>query len=266
MSIITIVLNGESEVEQTLLSVVNQSYTNIEYIVIDGGSLDNTSEYIDRYKEHIDVFISEPDKGISDAFNKGLKHCSGEIVGIVNCGDWYEQDTVQTVVDTFVQHPETDVLCGAQQYWQGQEKAFLCTSVPELLEKDMSVTHPSCFIKRDLYLLHGGFSLEYKFAMDYDLLLRFFSRGVRFRALPTVLVNMQHCGISELHWQKALQETHLIRQRTLPRSLFATRPYYYFVLLKRYSRIFLEKMGLTGLIRFYRKRLARVKKYDSCPR
>ena len=98
VTIITVVLNGEDYLEQTIKSVINQTYDNIEYIVIDGGSRDKTKDIIKLYDSVIDYWVSEEDKGISDAFNKGISLATGEIIGILNASDWYENDAVETIV------------------------------------------------------------------------------------------------------------------------------------------------------------------------
>lgn len=263
VSIITIALNDADHLQKTIESVLRQSYGPIEYIVIDGGSTDNTISLLRQYDAEIDYWVSEPDKGISHAFNKGVQAAGGRFVGLINAGDWYEPDTVQRVVEIFLAAPETGVVCGALQYWNKMKREYICQSVPRLLERDMTLTHPTCFVRADLYRRFGLFDEKYKFAMDYKLLLRLKVRGVRFVALEAVLANMRHAGISEIQWKEALRETHQARVELLPGSLFATRGYYLFVETKRRIRIFLDKMGAGRLIAFYRSRLALVKKIKS---
>ena len=98
VSIITIVFNGGKHLQQTIESVLGQSYSNIEYIIIDGGSKDSSVSIIEKYSAQLAYWTTEPDKGISDAFNKGIKKTKGQIIGIINADDWYEADTVQQVV------------------------------------------------------------------------------------------------------------------------------------------------------------------------
>jgi glycosyltransferase involved in cell wall biosynthesis len=263
VSIVTIVLNGEEDLRKTMESVLHQSYAPIEYIVIDGGSTDKTISLIRHYEEEIDYWVSEPDNGISDAFNKGVLAAAGKFIGLINAGDWYEPDTIQRVVEAFLAKPETGVVCGALQFWDGLNREYICQSVPRLLARDMTITHPTCFVRADLYRRFGLYEEKYKFAMDYKLLLRLKVQGVRFAALESVLANMQHAGVSEVHWKKALQETHRARVELLAGSFFASRGYYFLVETKRRIRIFLEKMGGSHLITFYRSRLALVRKIKS---
>ncbi len=261
VSIITIVLNGEGSIRRTMESVLQQSYPNIEYIVIDGGSTDNTVALIREYEKEISHWQSEGDTGISDAFNKGIRLAHGEIVGLLNAGDWYPEDAVQCAVEQFEKEPALGVVCGAVQFYRGSEKEYLCFSEPEYLKRDMSITHPSCFLISVLYDRFGGFSPSYRLAMDYELLLRLQVNGVRFLSIPTVLANMQHDGVSEANWQKGLAETHRARKELLSPSLYTSTAYYFFLVCKRSARILLEKCGCDSLLAFYRARLALVKKY-----
>ena len=260
VSIITIVLNGESSIRQTIESVLDQHYEVIEYLVIDGGSSDNTVSILREYDSQIDFWQSEPDKGISDAFNKGIRVAQGDIIGLLNAGDWYETDTVQRVVETFLAHRGVGVVCGSLQFWKGVQREYRCCSVPRLLGREMTVTHPTCFVRAELYRSLGLFATDYKLAMDYELLLRFKQQGVRFVSLDSVLANMQHDGVSEENWKRALQETHRARCELLESSLYTSRSYYCFLLVKRQLRIFLEKLGWSSLLKLYRSRLAPVKK------
>ncbi len=263
VSIITIVFNGESSIRQTIDSVLRQSYDFIEYIVIDGGSYDDTISIIREYDAKIDYWQSEPDKGISDAFNKGIGAARGEFIGLVNAGDWYETDTVKRVVETFMAEPEVGVVCGVLQFWKGLQREYLCRSVPALLEREMTVTHPTCFVRASLYHHCGLFATDYKFAMDYELLLRFKRQGGKFLSLESVLANMQHDGVSEENWKRALQETHRARIELLDTSFFTSKGYFYFLMVKRQLRILLERLEWNHLIRLYRSRLALVKKTKS---
>ena len=101
ISIITVCYNSEAHIEEAILSVINQSYENKEYLVIDGGSKDGTLNIIEKYKDKIDYFVSEPDKGISDAFNKGIKAATGDIIGILNSDDFMMKDALTKVAEQY---------------------------------------------------------------------------------------------------------------------------------------------------------------------
>lgn len=265
VSIITIVRNGKAILRPTIESVLRQDYANVEYIIIDGGSTDGTVSVLYEYDEQVDYWQSEPDKGISDAFNKGIGLAHGELIGLINAGDWYENDALSRIVAAFLAEPDTGVVCGRLQFWKGESKEYVCQSVPRLLKCEMTVTHPTCFVRAECYDRYGLFSIEYDLAMDYELLLRFKCQGVKFVALDMVLANMQHDGISEADWKKALRETHRARVEQMGGSVYATKKYLYWLMLKRQIRIILEWMGCDRFLQWYRGRLALVKKNRPLP-
>jgi len=260
LSIITIVLNGDDVLRRTIESVLQWPREKVEYIIIDGGSTDQTIQLLQEFDEQIEYWLSEPDKGISDAFNKGLSLCRGEIVGIINSGDWYEADVFQEVLTRMAVGGEGGVLCGNMQFWDGMEKAYRTDAVPALLCRDMTVAHPACFVRRSLYQTYGGFSLDYQYAMDYELLLRLFIHDVIFVRSGNVLANMQHDGVAERNWRQALQETHRARQQYMPSSFFAGRLYLGYLIGRRFIRFFFQWLGLAGIVKIYRQHLAAVRK------
>ena len=115
ISIITVCYNSEAHIEEAILSVINQSYENKEYLVIDGGSKDGTLNIIEKYKDKIDYFVSEPDKGISDAFNKGIKAATGDIIGILNSDDFMMPDALTKVAEQY--EKKIDVYMGYCLVW-----------------------------------------------------------------------------------------------------------------------------------------------------
>ena len=110
ISVVTITFNSEKTVEETIRSVVSQDYPNLEYIIIDGGSTDSTLQIVDRYRDRIALVQSEPDKGISDAFNKGILKASGEIIGIINSDDLLSEGALKAIADNY--DPSIDVYSG----------------------------------------------------------------------------------------------------------------------------------------------------------
>ena len=113
ISIITVVLNSEKFLEETIKSVLDQNYNNLEYIIIDGGSTDKSLDIVEKYKKKISFFLSEKDNGIYDAFNKGLARATGDIIGIVNSDDIYTKDAFKIILKYFNQYPEKDFYFGA---------------------------------------------------------------------------------------------------------------------------------------------------------
>ena len=116
ISVITITKNSQDTVEQTILSVINQNCKNVEHIIVDGGSTDNTLDIIAKYKHDISICISESDEGISDAFNKGISICSGDIVAIINSDDWYEPNVFNKVLEEFSRQ-DVDIIHGKMKRW-----------------------------------------------------------------------------------------------------------------------------------------------------
>ncbi len=173
ISIITIVFNDVKHIEKTIRSVLGQDIQDLEYIIIDGGSTDGTVEIIEKYLDSIDIFISEKDNGIVDAFNKGIQKASGDIIGLVNSGDFLEKGTLQKVSDEFKKDSSIDVVYGNVQYWSDDQKEYLYKASHHLLAKFMSINHPAVFVRKELYNRYGLFDNTYKVAMDYDLMLRF---------------------------------------------------------------------------------------------
>lgn len=259
VSVITIVYNGEKHIEQTINSVLNQTYKNVEYIIIDGGSKDNTVPIIKKYESRIANWISEKDKGISDAFNKGLARATGEIIGIINADDWYEQDTISLVVNA-IQHAE--IVYGDVQYWSGSEKSFIQKGSVEQLEQQVSVIHPTVFIKSECYQKYGGFDTNYKCAMDYELLIRMKVNGCRFTYVPGILANMRWDGLSDKKWMLGCKETlrvknHYFKERKVGNQLYFYKNVFAISVIK-----FIEKMKLGFLVKFYRQKFSRYKNYN----
>jgi glycosyltransferase involved in cell wall biosynthesis len=260
VSIITIVFNGELHLEQTIKSVLEQTYHNIEYIVIDGGSTDNSVSIIKKYSDKLAYWISEKDKGISDAFNKGISRATGEIVGLINADDWYEPDAVEKVVSAIKGY---DIAYGKIAYWKNEKKEMITYGRDEFLLNEMSVNHPTVFVRREIYKKFGVFNTTYKFAMDYDLVLRLKINRCQFVYIPSVLANMRWDGASDKHWYKACKEALQIKNHYLPkRKLFNSLFFLKQVGSIKFGRL-LQKLHLDKLVHFYRRTLSPVKKIHS---
>ncbi|GAB4240191.1 MAG: glycosyltransferase family 2 protein [Stanieria sp.] len=184
VSIITVVFNGKKYLEQAIQSVINQSYKNIEYIIIDGGSTDGTIEIIKQYEDSINHWISESDRGLYDAMNKGIALAHGEIIGILNSDDLYFQDTVLEVVKEYqkVQYP--CVIYGNMLKFN-DEQGKVSWHRGDLTDHafktaQIFINHPTCFVQRSLYEKFGGFKPEYEVGADRELMMRLHSQGVTF--------------------------------------------------------------------------------------
>ena len=176
ISIITISYNAENTIENTLKSIENQSYNNIEHIIIDGGSKDSTLEICNSFP-HVFKILSEPDNGVYDAFNKGLKLATGDVIGFLNADDtFYNENSIQDIVDAFSNN-ETDIVYGNLDYVNEESKVIRnWISRPYekgLLKKAWKIAHPSFYCKKEVYDRLGGYNDSFKIAGDFELCLRF---------------------------------------------------------------------------------------------
>ena len=210
VSIITVAYNAADTIADTIRSVINQDYSTIEYIIVDGASKDNTLEIIDGFGDQIAKVLSEPDQGIYDGMNKGLDLATGEIVGILNSDDFYANNQVITnVVKTF--DPQTKGVYADLDYvdplavnkiirhWKSgsYEKGSF--------KKGWMPPHPTFFVKKEVYDQYGKFSLELKSAADYELMLRFIHKHeIAINYLPETIIKMRTGGMSNASFKNRL--------------------------------------------------------------
>ena len=195
ISVITISFNSEATLEETIRSVTSQDYPALEYVIIDGGSTDGTLEIIRKYQDRIQVVVSEPDRGISDAFNKGVARATGEIVGIVNSDDILLPGALQKVAESY--QPQVDVYSGWIMFWN-QETNETFPSYPDIafdrLKLQYRVAHPARFIRRDAYERFGLYREDMRYMMDIELLCRFYKQGARFLLIDSPLAKFRIGG------------------------------------------------------------------------
>ena len=176
VSIITISFNSMVTIEKTLLSVANQSYEDIEHIIVDGNSKDNTIDICKSYS-HISKILSEPDKGVYDAFNKGIKLATGEIIGFLNADDvFYSEKAVEDLVNAFSNN-EADIVYGNLDYVNKEEKVIRNwiskPYVKGLVKNAWMPAHPTFYCKKEVYDRLGDYNDSFKIAGDFELCLRF---------------------------------------------------------------------------------------------
>lgn len=178
VTIITVVFNGEKHLEQTIQSIISQTYDNVEYIIIDGGSTDGTVDIIRKYEEVIDYWVSEPDAGISDAMNKGISLATGILINHLHAGDKFAADTtLSSVVSSY--NSECWRWCFGNQLLRSHTDDTIvgCFCPPKFSQKLLhivnTIPHPTVFSERALIEEVNGFDNNYKCAMDYHLWLRF---------------------------------------------------------------------------------------------
>jgi glycosyltransferase involved in cell wall biosynthesis len=219
VSIITVALNNAEYIEACIQSVINQDYKNIEYIVVDGGSTDGTIDIINKYEDKINVWISEPDKGMYDAINKGIGTSSGDIIGILHSDDIYiDEHVIGNVVQEFrnnidsvyadLVYVERNNIKNVVRYYDSsvfQISKFAYGWMP---------AHPTCFIKKAVYTKYGLYKTDFIIAADYELLVRFYAKhGVSYSYLPKVIVKMRNGGLSTRNFK-----SNIILNREIVRS------------------------------------------------
>jgi glycosyltransferase involved in cell wall biosynthesis len=254
LSIVTVCRNSLPALQRTVASVLPQRTPEVEYWVVDGASTDGTREWIATLEAQGVRTLSEPDRGISDAMNKGTRLATGEWVAHLHADDTYLPGTIAAVLAA-IREGGADVLCGhiMKQEPRGE---VLCRTAPERLAIEMGVPHPAVFARRELWEKLGGFDTSLRNAMDYDLFLRARAAGARFRVLDRPLTVVAWGGQSERSLWKTLRETHEIRRRRLDSGWSRSAPFLWFLYLKGWTRMTLQSLGLDGLVAWYRRNLS----------
>ena len=241
ISIITVVLNNRTCIKDSIQSVLGQSHPDVEYIVVDGGSTDGTTDVIKAYGGFIAKWISEPDHGIYDAMNKGIRLATGDVVGILNSDDSYAHKDVLSAVATVFRDGSTDVCYGdllyvdkgdperVVRYWKAgnySKKKFFWGWMPP---------HPTFFVRRQCYEAYGMFHPALGTGADYELILRFMLRHNRKAVyLPHVMVKMRSGGISNASIFNRLKANHHDREAWRLNNL---KPYPWTIVMKPLSKL-----------------------------
>ena len=210
ITVITVAYNAAPVLERTLQSVLGQQGVNLEYLVLDGGSTDGTTDLLRRYDNQLSGWTSEPDRGIYDAMNKGLHRATGDVVAFLNADDVYAHDQVLAQVIAEFADPAVGAAYGdlvyvdaqnrVTRHWQGQPFS------PNFFARGHAPAHPAFFARRDLLLKTGGFRTELALAADYELMFRALNTpDFISRYFPEVLVRMRAGGASNNGWRSVLQ-------------------------------------------------------------
>ena len=261
VSIVTIVRNGGATVEKTIRSVISQDYPNLEYLIVDGGSQDNTLEVVRSFGSKIDFILSEPDRGIYDAFNKGIALSRGEIIGLINADDWYEPGAVRTAVEALSEELPLGAVCGRIRYWDPLGRpTYVFESSVNGLEKENTVNHPTAFVRRSVYEKNGLFREAFGWAGDYEFFVRITKAGVKIRAVEQILANMSLAGVSSVSWWRTYWHFTKVKREHF-NTPFRTYREFTWHLLRTASARGLSKVGLEPVVEFYRKRYSTLKKW-----
>ncbi len=203
ISIITIAYNSGLSIADAINSVLSQTYTDIEYIIVDGKSKDNTVEVVKSFGDRISKFVSEPDKGIYDALNKGVRMATGDVIGFMHSDDLFASDTILEKVAEIFKNHDTDSLYGDLQYVYKNDtnKVLRYWKSGKFtigrLRRGWMPPHPTFYVKKKIYDQHGVFNTDFRIAADYDTMLRFLGKyRITTHYLPEVMVKMRVGGAS----------------------------------------------------------------------
>lgn len=259
ISIITITFNSEKTLEETIKSVISQNLdkNELEYILIDGGSTDRTLEIVNKYKKYFSVIVSESDKGIPDAINKGIEYATGDIIGILNSDDIYLKNALIEVMQNFDEN--TDVLYGDIIFYdQSIEYKYEFVAVDEeqlwKLKKKMNkiIFHPASFIRKAAYDNYGNYSLLYRSATDWDLFLRFYLGGAKFKHLSIFITEFRSGGFSDSNDLLGIKE-----ERKILRKYNSNKKEVRFIIFKKkcmyYIKIILKRLQIYNKIKIFSK-------------
>ncbi|MEM7656646.1 MAG: glycosyltransferase family 2 protein [Bacteroidota bacterium] len=218
ISLITVAYQAAHVLPTCIESVLSQDYPDLEYILIDGGSTDGTKELVESYGDRIQVFVSEPDKGIYDAMNKGINLATGEVVGLLNADDLYAHESAVSQVMAAFQAHDVDSVYGDLVYIKDEDLSTVVRYFPgkdfqpAKLKKGMMPPHPTFFVKRKWYDKAGVFDTDFKICADFDFMVRLFhTHGISSHYLPETLVKMRTGGAST----QGLSSTLTINQEML---------------------------------------------------
>jgi len=195
-SIITVVYNNSKHIEKTIKSVINQTYRNFEYIVIDGGSTDGTIDIIKKYEKNIDYWVSEPDKGIYDAMNKGIRRAKGDFVYFLDSGDNLDNDkNVLEIVSNTLNSVKDIFLVFGNIVFNYPPSKFFINSYFNNLKEGHGICHQACFVKTE-FLKKNLFNLKYKSSSDFEMLCKIYEQGLKFKKINLIIAKVESGGFS----------------------------------------------------------------------
>jgi len=212
ISIITPTYNSAKTIKRTILSIIDQHYNNLEYIIIDGVSTDGTLEIVRSYQNEINTkFISEKDNGIYDAMNKGIKLATGNIIGILNSDDFYDDDKVLAVVAEAFKDQKIEAVYGDIKYFSNDinqiKRYWRAGGYKESkLNYGWTIPHPTLFLRKNIYDKYGFFNTDFKIAGDYEFILRILKTyHINTKYIPKVFVRMYDGGISGRDFKQRME-------------------------------------------------------------
>lgn len=251
ISVITVVYNNEKTLEKTINSVLSQSYKEIEYIIVDGKSTDGTLDIINRYKKNISKFVSEKDNGIYDAWNKGVKMATGDIIFFINSDDiFYDDNVLEIVAKAFQQNLNYDYIYGGIVsrgiFNNGKDAVFLKEISNYSIKMGQVIPQPSLFIKRSLFDEIGFYNTDYKVNADFDFDCRLVINNKKGLHVKYLISYYDQNGYSSRGgWNLYQEKISVIRKHF--GNYYASL--YYIKSVFRYLTVsLLKKFGIAGLI------------------
>lgn len=245
ISIVTICYNSALGIEETIRSVLSQDYPHIDYVIIDGGSTDGTQKIIEKYHDKLGYFKSEPDEGISDAFNKGVAAAKGDLIVMINSDDKMLPGALRAVAESF--DAQTDVYRG-NVVIVNEESGFRGREIPSmkfpLAPLRIHCAHQGTFITPEAYKRYGGYEKKFRYMMDFDLLTRFYQRGASFKYVDSDIAEFRLGGVSGAAYHKKKYDIlHVVTNNGGGR----VRANLYYVYMVLYDVLRHLVMGLFGI-------------------
>lgn len=210
ISVITICFNNESDIRDTIESVVHQTYDEVEYIVVDGKSTDNTMKIVREYSEHIDVIISEPDDGMYDAINKGIKLATGNVVGLIHAGDrLFDEEVLSRIAEYFLSN-DIEAIYGHSILFNDKDKPVRVNKSPKfkrsLFKAGWMPSHQSVYLKREVFNSLGYYRTDLGGSGDYEFILRlFYFNSLRVKRLDKFIIKFSLGGRSTSNYHRILK-------------------------------------------------------------
>ncbi len=230
ISIITVVWNNAKTIKDAIDSVLSQTYENIEYIIVDGASTDGTVEIVQNYGDKITKFISEKDKGLYDAMNKGIAQATGDIVGILNSDDFYIDEFVIERVLKEIENKKVDSIFADLVFVKPENidktvryyDSSKC--MPEYFQYALYPAHPTFFVKKWVYDKYGVFKTDYKIGADFDIMARFlYTNKISYSYIKKPIIKMRVGGVSTSFssiWINALEQLRVCRENNIKTNIF----------------------------------------------
>lgn len=257
ISVITVSYNSSSTIEQTIKSVIGQDYLNKEYIIIDGNSTDGTKDIVARYKEYVDIFVSEKDNGISDAFNKGIACATGDLIVLINSDDYLLQGVLSKVALQYDGY--SDLFCGNLLLWN-PITGYKCAIKPSLEFPTMPFfrrpAHQGVFVTKELYLRLGGYDEKLHYAMDLDFLMRATRNKAKFKYMDINIAVFRLGGAtSDSIFKKRKEYVYLIRKNG--GNILQAYVYYSFLILSQVLKrlLYIQGIDIVRRVRYKKYKL-----------